>query len=75
MYSEKPFRQIRWLSQEASKILNFVLIWMLIQNFQFNFECIFSKNLNRWITYDLEHDLIFYCCHNPLFMPEGKVSV
>ena len=31
------------------------------------------KKLRRGKKYpDLNHDLIFYCCHNPMSMPEGK---
>ena len=37
--------------------------------FSFNLECIFTKK----ITHDLNHDLIFYCGYNPLWLSVFRV--
>ena len=59
----------------SSKILNNIAIWNLILNIQFNLEYIYTHK--TWkveeITHDINHDLIFYCIYNPLWLPEDEV--
>ena len=77
--SSKPFGQTKnglvtgKLACTSSKIeiLNKIVI-ILILNFQVNLECFFTQK--TWkvkiITHDLNHDLIFYCTHNQLCVPQ-----
>ena len=65
-----------YVHQVKSKILKITAIKIPILNFQFNLECIFTPKAwkvkernNQWRN----HDLIFYCSYNPLWMSEVKV--
>ena len=63
-------------TKKKPEILNYSIL-DFNPDFQFNLECIFTQNTLKVkdITHDLNHDSIFYCSHNPLWMPEANICV
>ena len=59
-------------TSSITEIFNKIGIYILILNFQVNSKCFFTQK--TWkvkiITHDSNHDLIFYCTHNQLCVPE-----
>ena len=80
---QQPFGQIQnglvsgRLTCTSCKIINNIGICIVILNFKFILKCIFTQKSwkMKGIIHDLNHDLIFYCSHNSLWLPEDKVSV